>query len=235
MQPGTVPTPVVATEAQAAADPEQGGGKKAKKEKAPSVNYFSLFRCRQQRLRRLCCSWHVDSVGDQMLAQCCRHADRTDWVLITLGCIGAIANGEPARCSLSAWLPTAQAHTCWPRAGAALPMFTLVFGSTLNAVGGTLTNVSAFNDKIKDVCLDFTWLALGASVAGYGQLGMWMWTCELAPVNRPVCSHIMHSWLTPTPCCGMDTKLVSVCSLAAVRPHQAPVPCQRAQAGRAVL
>lgn len=62
-------------------------------------------------------------------------------------------------------------------------MFTLVFGSTLNAIGGTLTNIDAFNDKIKDVCLDFTWLALGASVAGYGQLGMWMWTCKLPPTR----------------------------------------------------
>lgn len=52
-QPGTVPTPVVATQAQAGADPEHGSGKKgkkAKKEKAPTVNYFSLYRCRSAQL-----------------------------------------------------------------------------------------------------------------------------------------------------------------------------------------
>ena len=64
-------------------------------------------------------------------------------------------------------------HAC---AGAALPLFTLVFGSTLNALGADPTNnVAGFQHQVRTVCLDFTWLALGAGFASYVQLAFWMW------------------------------------------------------------
>ena len=36
----------------------------------------------------------------------------------------------------------------WFVAGAAMPMFTLVFGQTLNTLGGSLTNVDAFLHQV---------------------------------------------------------------------------------------
>ena len=56
--------------------------------------------------------------------------------------------------------------------GAALPMWALLFGDLVNAFGNPAAN---FMDEIIKLSLAFFYLALGAFVASYMQMAMWMW------------------------------------------------------------
>ncbi|KAL0036182.1 hypothetical protein WJX79_007336 [Trebouxia sp. C0005] len=79
------------------------------------------------------------------------YADKTDVVLMTLGLVGAAVNG------------------------ATLPMFSVIFGAVINALGGSPT-IAELVHQVDKVCLYFIYLGIVAFVASYGELGLWMRT-----------------------------------------------------------
>ncbi|GJV17415.1 ABC transporter B family member 21-like protein [Tanacetum coccineum] len=80
-------------------------------------------------------------------------ADRTDYMLMFAGTVGAVGNG-----------------VC-------MPLMTLLFGDLINSFGDNQNN----NDVVKavsKVALEFVYLAAGAGVAAFLQVAMWMVTGE---------------------------------------------------------
>ena len=81
-----------------------------KKQKAPSVDYFRLYRC-----VHVCTSSGMPIGNLELLRRwpLCRHADRLDYLLIACGFAGAVANGEGVRLPtcMRAILPT-HVHVC---------------------------------------------------------------------------------------------------------------------------
>jgi len=57
-------------------------------------------------------------------------------------------------------------------AGAAMPLWSLLFGDLVNAFGMPGANLS---EEINSLALNFLFLAIGAFVASYLQMGLWMW------------------------------------------------------------
>ncbi|KAA6419418.1 MAG: ATP-binding cassette transporter [Trebouxia sp. A1-2] len=60
-------------------------------------------------------------------------------------------------------------------AGATLPMFSVIFGAVINALGGSPT-IAELVHQVDKVCLYFIYLGIVAFVASYGELGLWMRT-----------------------------------------------------------
>eukprot|EP00891_Asterochloris_glomerata_P003655 jgi/Astpho2/3655/e_gw1.00059.3.1_t len=58
-------------------------------------------------------------------------------------------------------------------AGATLPMFSLIFGQLINAVGQNLNNLPRL---VSEVCLYFVYLSIVGLVAGYFEVAPWMWS-----------------------------------------------------------
>lgn len=109
---------------------ENGGGggekQKEKKEKVQTVPLYKLFA----------------------------FADSTDVILMTLGTVGALANGM------------------------ALPLMTLLFGQLINSFGDNKTDTHAIMKEVAKVTLRFVYLAIGSGVAGFLQVSCWMVTGE---------------------------------------------------------
>lgn len=77
----------------------------------------------------------------------CRSAKPYDYLLIVVGAAGAIG------------------------AGAALPVFTILFGSLINAFnptgGGDAFEADDLTSEINKVCLQFVYVAIGTAIASY--------------------------------------------------------------------
>lgn len=115
---------------------------------------------------------------------------------------------------------------CSEPAGATLPLFAVIFGDIINALGGSPTiaelvhqvnkvhavalqvvlhhvcsdsaSVSAQLQRFDflQVCLYFVYLGIVAFVASYAEVGLWMWTGRLC-FTLQHCNHIVLGPLIP--------------------------------------
>lgn len=93
------------------------------------------------------------------VAQMCRSAKPYDYFLIVVGTLGAIG------------------------AGAALPVFTILFGSLINAFnptgGGDAFSSDDLTTEINKVCLQFVYVAIGTAIASYLEVAFAIFSIEL--------------------------------------------------------
>lgn len=101
-----------------------------------------------------------------------RYADKVDWLLMSLGFVGAC--GEPlrswlrgsCRCGQQAGCGaeehTAAADTRSPTGnGAAMPVFSILFGNLLNSFGLNLGNSSELQSQVTQYSIYFIYLGIG--------------------------------------------------------------------------
>ncbi|KAH9291620.1 hypothetical protein KI387_043189 [Taxus chinensis] len=81
-------------------------------------------------------------------------ADSLDKLLMTLGTIGAVANGV------------------------SIPLMTILFGGLINAFGENSTDGKKVMSEVSKIALEFVYLACGAGVASFLQVSCWMCTGE---------------------------------------------------------
>jgi ABC-type multidrug transport system fused ATPase/permease subunit len=123
---------------------------------------------------------------------CYSAADALDILLLILGTMGALANGEQQALQAGSFstLPkqgspsTIPFPTC---AGAMLPLFSILFGDFANTFGSFIPpcygvslpgmkSTEQFMSEISSVALRFFYLSLGAAAAGCLQQGCWSYT-----------------------------------------------------------
>lgn len=91
-----------------------------------------------------------------------RFADRLDFLLMALGFFGAAANG------------------------AAMPVFSIIFGNLLNSFGFNQSNLSVLRDATRKYSLYFVYLGIGERRVGRGGRGVSVVSTQLAVGSRDV-------------------------------------------------
>jgi hypothetical protein len=109
-----------------------------------------------------------------------RYADKYDWVSVVVGAAGAICNGDrstadhralrPPRVRRARQPPTPTACCC---AGAAMPVFSILFGNLMNSFGQNLDDYNNLTHQVNNYCLYFLFLAMGSAVAAFFMMFAW--------------------------------------------------------------